>query len=60
MLLPKCPICLAAYLSLLGVGAAAGALAPLVFPLGVLLVALSLASLAYVTLRAPEKTRRGM
>lgn len=60
MLLPKCPICLAAYLSILGIGAAAGAVAPLVFPLGALLVALSFAWLAYVSLRRPEKNRWGM
>ena len=38
-LVPKCPLCLAAYLSLFGVGmAAAGAIAPWCLPLGVLLV----------------------
>jgi hypothetical protein len=37
---PKCPLCLAAYLSLLGVGAgAASAAAPLFAPIGVALVA---------------------
>lgn len=59
MLLPKCPICLAAYLSLLGLGAAAGSLAPLLFPLGALLVALSFASLAYVSLCRTKKIDRG-
>jgi hypothetical protein len=51
-LLPKCPLCIAAYLSAIGVGtAAAHTLAPLLFPLGIGLVAISLALLAIVAVR---------
>jgi hypothetical protein len=45
-LAPKCPLCLAAYLSLFGIGgAAASVVHPLLRPLGALLVALAVATL---------------
>jgi hypothetical protein len=44
VLLPKCPVCVAAWLSALGVGASLGAtLAPVLRPLGFTLAALALA-----------------
>ena len=44
-LAPKCPLCLSAYLSVLGVGVAgASLLTPLLLPLGLGLIALSFAA----------------
>lgn len=46
LLAPKCPFCLAAYLSLLGLGAGtAGVLAPMLRPFGIALVVVALATL---------------
>jgi hypothetical protein len=43
LLAPKCPFCLAAYLSLVGLGAGtAGVLAPMLRPFGIALIVLSL------------------
>jgi len=51
-LLPKCPLCVAALLSGLGLGAAAtGRLAPLARPLGIALVAAALLAVAWVEWR---------
>ncbi len=53
VLAPKCPLCLSAYLSILGVGfAGASELSPLLLPLGLVLIASSLAGTAiHLTLR---------
>jgi hypothetical protein len=55
-LVPKCPLCVAAYLSVLGLsGAAAGALAPLLLPVGEALLAVSVLWTAFILLR-PSRT----
>ena len=56
-LAPKCPLCLAAYLSIVGVNvAAARVLAPLFLPVGLVLAGLGLAALVALRLaRAPTR-----
>jgi len=57
-LVPKCPLCIAGYLSLFGLGtAAAGVMAPLFFPIGMALVVLSCASMAALFIRARAAAR---
>jgi hypothetical protein len=57
-LAPKCPFCLAAYLSILGVGVAgATEVAPFLFPAGVALLAFSLVGAAFTLKRLSERPR---
>ena len=50
--LPKCPLCVAAQLAMLGIGVgAASAIAPLVWPLGLVLVAVALGIFARRAMR---------
>ncbi|AKV00602.1 hypothetical protein AKJ09_07265 [Labilithrix luteola] len=46
ILAPKCPMCLAAYLSLFGLGALASWVAPALLPLGIFMGVTALAFLA--------------
>jgi predicted lysophospholipase L1 biosynthesis ABC-type transport system permease subunit len=56
-LIPKCPLCVAAWLSALGLGASLGALvAPIVRPLGFALATLAIAFFV----RAEHRRRRNM
>ena len=58
-LVPKCPLCVAAMLSALGVGsAAAGAIAPAVRPVVFTLAALAVALLARLEWRRLRRARR--
>ncbi len=56
VLAPKCPMCLAAYLSMLGIGVGLAKVAPMLLPLGVLLSSLALLSLV----RARRSSPRGL
>jgi hypothetical protein len=59
-LVPKCPLCVAAMLSVWGVGAtAAGALAPAVRPSIIVLAALALAALVATQVQRVRARRRG-
>jgi hypothetical protein len=56
-LLPQCPLCVAGYLSIVGLGAtAAGVLTSLFFPLGIVMMLSSAVSLALFVMRrsSPE------
>jgi hypothetical protein len=58
MLVPKCPLCLVAYLSLFGVGLGAASVASaLLRPLGVGLAALALGLILVRRARAKEQAR---
>lgn len=57
-LAPKCPLCLAAYLSIVGVGVTgAGRLAPILFPVGLALIAVSIAGAALTLKRFSARPR---
>lgn len=59
-LLPKCPLCVAAVLSALGVGAAAStAVAPFVRPLAYALMLLAVANLAWTVQRIYARRKLG-
>ncbi|WP_044281569.1 hypothetical protein [Myxococcus stipitatus] len=56
-LLPKCPLCLVAYLPVLGVTVgAAGALISMLRPVGLAMAALSLGFILVRRLRTPQRT----
>lgn len=57
ILAPKCPMCLAAYLSLFGLGAIASWLAPVLLPLGLAVGLVAVASLVVTRRRARAAAR---
>jgi uncharacterized membrane protein YtjA (UPF0391 family) len=57
-LAPKCPLCLAAYLSMLGIGVGLAWIAPMLFPLGIAVAAVALVSLVKSRRRNEEWKER--
>jgi hypothetical protein len=57
-LAPKCPICLAAYLSMLGIGVGLARFAPMLFPFGVVLASIAFISLVRSRRRPPQRESR--
>jgi len=59
VLAPKCPLCLAAYFSMVGIGVGLAKVAPMLFPLGVVVASIAFISLLRSRGESTDVERKG-